>query len=102
MATSLGVATWTLGELVGGPHAFAPDASTGVPEMVSLLGNEPIVTRPIPVRVDVACDPADLARCAEWIAGPVKDEDEPKARARTLHAARLRIGSTNLSGWLER
>jgi hypothetical protein len=73
MATSLGVVAWTLAAVVDGPLAFAPAASTGVPvpEMVNFLGNNPIVTQPIPVRVDVACDPADLARCATWIAGPV-------------------------------
>jgi hypothetical protein len=104
MAASLGVVAWTLGGVVDGPLAFAPGASTGVPvpEMVNLLGNDPIVTQPIPVRVDVACDPADLIRCAAWIASPVKDEDEPKARSRTLHAAQLPIGPTNISGWLER
>jgi hypothetical protein len=104
MATSLGVVAWTLAAVVDGPLAFAPAASTGVPvpEMVNFLGNNPIVTQPIPVRVDVACDPADLARCATWIAGPVKDEDEPKARSRALHAGRLPIGPTNISGWLER
>lgn len=104
MATSLGVAAWTLGGVVGGPLAFAPKASTGVrvPEMVDLLGNDPIVIQLIPMRVGVACDPADLARCAAWIAGPVKDEIEPMARSRTLHAARLPIGPTTISEWLER
>jgi hypothetical protein len=104
VATLLGVVAWTLAGVVDGPLAFAPKASTGVPapEMVDLLGNAPIVTQPIPVRVGVACDPADLARCAAWIAGPVKDEDEPKARTRALHAGRLPIGSTDISGWLER
>jgi hypothetical protein len=104
MATSLGVVAWTLAGVVDGPLAFAPKASTGVPapEMVDLLGNAPIVTQPIPVRVGVACDLADLARCVAWIAGPVKDEDEPKARSRKLHAGRLPIGPTDISGWLER
>jgi hypothetical protein len=103
-ATSLGVVAWTLAGVVDGPLGFAPKASTGVPapQMVDLLGNAPIVTQPIPVRVGVACDPADLARCSAWIAGPVKDEDEPTARSRVLHAARLPIAPTNISGWLER
>jgi hypothetical protein len=104
MATSLGVMAWTLGEVVVGPLTSPQAASTGAPapEMVDLLGNAPIVTQPIPVRVDVTCDPADLVRCATWIAGPVKGEDESNARSRTLHASRLPIGPTTVSGWLER
>ena len=102
LATSLGVLIWTLGLVVVGPIAPA-QAAIGVPpasDMVMLLGSNPIVIEPIPVRVDVACGPADLERFAGWIAQPVAGEAEPGARARTLHAARLPSWPADVPDWL--
>jgi hypothetical protein len=104
LAASLGVMAWTLGGILGGP--FAPEraatARPPAPEMVMLLGNDPFAIAPIPVRVDVTYDPADLMRSADWIARPVGGEAESKARSRTLHAARLPFRPADLPEWLDR
>jgi hypothetical protein len=104
LAASLGVMAWTLGGIVVGPLApmRAATAGSAAPEMVMILGNDPFPIAPIPVRVDVTCDPADLVRCAGWIAGPVGGEAESHARSRTLHAARLPSRPADVPEWLER
>jgi hypothetical protein len=104
LVASLGVMAWTLGGIIGGPFApvWAATAVPTEPDLVMLLGNFPYAIEPIPVRVDIDCDPADLVRLAGWATAPVDGEAEPQARARTLHAARLPVRPADVPEWLLR
>lgn len=90
---------------LGRVYGLGRPASVGEPsvdELVSLLGNNPLVIKPTPMRLDIVCDPGKLEEYASWMAGPVSGESEPNARARGMHLIKLPFKAAEAVDWRER